>query len=1038
MKIREKVKLSDIIFLIIIAIFAILALLKLNNELSFNKFNANINEYESVEVLKLYDVGNIVYFDPVNYRLCDTNEANTCYKWIVTSKNQDSYNLFYIGKDENMKWTKRNPAEVINDYTQNWSDNLTVDESYKYSINENYKYNFTKARMLTVQEYSLLDDINIYKTIVGDVTNGPRYAYLLLNPSYNGNELDPDASYFASIGQAGQFGTDLISYNTITFRVNAENESNYNNDSYIRPLINIDINNVGNNKKLKYNISYRSFNKYDTIDFDPVNYRFCDDDYESDTCYRWVVINKNDNEYDLYFYDSIDSMLWTKKNPVDVIEEYTANWSSQLKIGSNYDVRVNDEYGYYFNEKKARMLTDIEYNSFIENNIDYRKQVADYKKLNLIISPSNNKFYLTGPYTDYTDYSNTMYDLKGEMSFSYVNNSFSNFNISTRTYIKPVIHVNIEYGIDNVDEKERESYTCRRATKNITLGQINTKGELKTGDAFDCNVDGTGFNKRFYYVTDLDDNEEYGVLIYNHSIKNGDVYDLSCYLDNSSNASVCNSFAYDVDNDPQVNGPKTAINQLPTISNWNTRLYNTTRNILDNGGNVRIENFSYEGKAARLLTLQEIIKACDLSNTFKYSDMDNNDSTLPDKCSFLLENLDRDNTYSNSRMAYDYWLENVINKDETANIGLISTYASSWIISTLWDNIYTRPSYEANNSTGIRPVIEVKKSEIDYIDYVKVTFNDEERITEKEIAKGSATDAVESQGKTNYTFKYWSTTKEGSAFNFEESINEDITLYAVYEIDRYTISYELNGGSLEEGKTNPTSYTPESDNILLNNPYKEGYTFTGWTGSNGQEPMIDVTILKGTTGNKEYTANYEINKYDVEFYLEDELLSTQKVNERGKINQDHVPKIEKTGYIFKGWKEKEATNTFDLETEITRNYKLYAIVEKMECTLSLKSNIYKIDEEKKEINNVPENEETEVIRSNIVVEGTIKEITKEYVTITCDEKTKTYKINRIWIPKTGNLVARGAIIFGYSGIILTLLFIIGKQVDKNKRLRSRL
>ena len=37
----------------------------------------------------------------------------------------------------------------------------------------------------------------------------------------------------------------------------------------------------------------------------------------------------------------------------------------------------------------------------------------------------------------------------------------------------------------------------------ITYGnQTTTEGVLTTGDAFDCNVDGTGYNHRFYYVSD--------------------------------------------------------------------------------------------------------------------------------------------------------------------------------------------------------------------------------------------------------------------------------------------------------------------------------------------------------------------------------------------------------------------------------------------------------------------------------------------------------------------------------------------------------
>ena len=72
------------------------------------------------------------------------------------------------------------------------------------------------------------------------------------------------------------------------------------------------------------------------------------------------------------------------------------------------------------------------------------------------------------------------------------------------------------------------------------------------------------------------------------------------------------------------------------------------------------------------------------------------------------------------------------------------------------------------------------------------------------------------------------------------------------ELVEYTITYELNGGTA----TNPGTYYVTSDNIVLNNPVKKGYNFTGWTGSNGSTPAAGIAIMKGSTGNRSYVANY--------------------------------------------------------------------------------------------------------------------------------------------------------------------------------------
>jgi uncharacterized repeat protein (TIGR02543 family) len=78
----------------------------------------------------------------------------------------------------------------------------------------------------------------------------------------------------------------------------------------------------------------------------------------------------------------------------------------------------------------------------------------------------------------------------------------------------------------------------------------------------------------------------------------------------------------------------------------------------------------------------------------------------------------------------------------------------------------------------------------------------------------------------------------------------------------YTIGYTLNGGTVSG---NPTSYNITTNTITLKNPTRTGYTFAGWTGSNGTTKQTTVTIPKGSTGNKTYTANWTANNYKILF-----------------------------------------------------------------------------------------------------------------------------------------------------------------------------
>ena len=148
--------------------------------------------------------------------------------------------------------------------------------------------------------------------------------------------------------------------------------------------------------------------------------------------------------------------------------------------------------------------------------------------------------------------------------------------------------------------------------------------------------------------------------------------------------------------------------------------------------------------------------------------------------------------------------------------------------------------------------------------------------------------------KDGYTFDNWYLNNE--IFDFNTPITEDVQLEARFNIIHYSINCILNGGEA----TNETTYTIE-DEITINNPNKEGHTFTGWTGSNGTVPTKDLKINKGTTGNKTYTANYSINSYEVTFDPNDGQVSEGTRNVTYNTAIGELPTPTYTNHIFDGW-----------------------------------------------------------------------------------------------------------------------------------------
>ena len=165
--------------------------------------------------------------------------------------------------------------------------------------------------------------------------------------------------------------------------------------------------------------------------------------------------------------------------------------------------------------------------------------------------------------------------------------------------------------------------------------------------------------------------------------------------------------------------------------------------------------------------------------------------------------------------------------------------------------------------------------------------------------------------RTGYTFLGWSTNKNATSMTYPDKCGvadswidsnyPSINLYAVWSLNTYSISYNLNGGSISGQKT---SYNVNTDTFTLPIPTKTGYTFTGWTGSNGTTPQKNVTISKGSTGNKSYTANWSINSYTLTVNPNGGLWNGSSSSQNIAQNYNTIKSIPvptRTGYTFLRW-----------------------------------------------------------------------------------------------------------------------------------------
>lgn len=120
----------------------------------------------------------------------------------------------------------------------------------------------------------------------------------------------------------------------------------------------------------------------------------------------------------------------------------------------------------------------------------------------------------------------------------------------------------------------------------------------------------------------------------------------------------------------------------------------------------------------------------------------------------------------------------------------------------------------------------------------------------------------------------------------------------------YTITYNLNGGT---ASNNPTTYTSDTGTFTLENPVRTGYTFIGWTGSNGNNPQMNVSVQKGTIGDLSFTANWLMNSnpsettYNISYNLNGGTAVGNPATYTADTSTFTLLNPVRIGYTFIGW-----------------------------------------------------------------------------------------------------------------------------------------
>jgi uncharacterized repeat protein (TIGR02543 family) len=122
--------------------------------------------------------------------------------------------------------------------------------------------------------------------------------------------------------------------------------------------------------------------------------------------------------------------------------------------------------------------------------------------------------------------------------------------------------------------------------------------------------------------------------------------------------------------------------------------------------------------------------------------------------------------------------------------------------------------------------------------------------------------------KIGYVFSHWNSNPGGTGtITYEPGKtismpSQNITLYAIWTIAVYDITYELYGGT--NNPSNPATYTIGTATITLAAPTRTGYTFGGWY--EDDEFTVPITQIPiGSYGEIEVHAKFTLNSYTLSF-----------------------------------------------------------------------------------------------------------------------------------------------------------------------------
>jgi len=141
--------------------------------------------------------------------------------------------------------------------------------------------------------------------------------------------------------------------------------------------------------------------------------------------------------------------------------------------------------------------------------------------------------------------------------------------------------------------------------------------------------------------------------------------------------------------------------------------------------------------------------------------------------------------------------------------------------------------------------------------------------TESVLINGHPTiPAATTPNRMGYTFVGWATTSNAVAADFTTSstLTGNITVYAVWKINTYTVTYDANGGTPGAQTTEIVEYSGHPTIPAATTPSKTGWIFAGWA-TTSNATAADFTTSSTITDNMKVYAVWNVRVFPAGAFL---------------------------------------------------------------------------------------------------------------------------------------------------------------------------